>query len=74
MENIIKEIHNWIWIVLFVFCIFGLFYPLIGLLAIIFMLAPIIVAFFKGRLGCQKFCPRGSFNDVIISKIIKKSQ
>jgi polyferredoxin len=33
------------------------------------MLAPVIVAFFRGRMWCGNFCPRGSFIDNIISKI-----
>lgn len=44
-------------------------YPVIGLLAIICMLAPVIVAPFKGRYWCGNFCPRGSFYDHVLAKI-----
>jgi ferredoxin-type protein NapH len=40
-----------------------------ALLAIICMLAPAVVAIFKGRYWCGNLCPRGNFYDNIISKI-----
>lgn len=72
MNNIKKIIHSWAWILLVVFCIAGIFYPIIGAAAVLCMLAPIAVAFFKGRLWCGSFCPRGSFNDIILSKFSLK--
>jgi polyferredoxin len=62
-------VHNWAWILLVGFCVVGLIYPIIGAVAIICMLSPVVVAFFRGRLWCGNFCPRGSFNDIILSKI-----
>lgn len=72
MEKISKVIHKWVWILLIMFCVIGIFYPIIGLAALICMLAPSVVAIFKGRMWCGNFCPRGSFNDIILSKISKK--
>lgn len=72
MVNFKKFIHNWSWIILLVFCIAGLFVPAVGVAAIICMLAPVAVAFFRGRLWCGNFCPRGSMNDIILSKISRK--
>lgn len=69
MDKIIKFIHNWAWLMLIIYCVVGIFYPLIGITALICMLAPSIVAVFKGRMWCGNFCPRGSFNDKILSKI-----
>lgn len=65
-------IHQWVWLVLIFFCIVGLIYPVIGGAALICMLAPILVAFFKGRMWCGNFCPRGSFNDIVLSKLTLK--
>ncbi len=36
------------------------------------MLAPVLVSFFKGRMWCGNFCPRGSFNDILLARISKK--
>lgn len=72
MNQIKKVVHQWAWILLILFCSFGVIYPVVGIAAIICMLAPVVVAFFRGRLWCGTFCPRGSFNDVFLSKISLK--
>ena len=65
-----KKIHQLIWVLLAVFCILGFFYPVIGLAAVICMLAPSVYALFKGNRGwCGTYCPRGSFSDVILSRL-----
>jgi len=69
MNNIRKYVHKWAWTVLMIFCMVGLFYPSIGIVAIGCMLAPVVVSIFKGRYWCANFCPRGSFNDILLSKI-----
>ncbi|HEY9061861.1 MAG TPA: 4Fe-4S binding protein [Pseudobacteroides sp.] len=74
MDKAIKFIHNWVWVMLIIYCIIGVFYPLIGTVALICMLAPSIVAVFKGRMWCGNFCPRGSFNDIILSKFSRKNK
>lgn len=68
MEKVIKFIHNWAWLILIFYCVVGIFYPIVGLTALICMLAPSFIAVFKGRMWCGNFCPRGSFNDKILSK------
>lgn len=73
MKNIKKLLHKWLWTVLLVFCIAGIFYPAIGAAALICMLAPVVTAFFGGRFWCGNFCPRGSLNDIIVPKISRKS-
>jgi polyferredoxin len=67
-----RIIHQWSWLLLFSFVIAGLFYPVIGMTAIICMLAPVVMAFFKGRMWCGYFCPRGSFNDIILTKLSRR--
>jgi len=72
LEKIKRFIHQWAWTLLIVFLSVGLFYPAIGVGALICMLAPVVVSFFKGRRWCANYCPRGSFNDIILSKISRK--
>lgn len=74
MNKAINFVHNWSWILLLLFCLTGIFYPLIGIVALICMLSPSIVAFWKGRLWCGNFCPRGSFNDRILVKLSRKKK
>ena len=73
MDKIKRFIHKWIWVLLVIYCVVGIFFPLVGMAALVCMLAPSVVAIFKGRMWCGNFCPRGSFNDTILSKISKKN-
>lgn len=67
--NMFKQwFHQWSWILLIGFLLIGAFYPLVGVIAVVCMMAPVAVAFFKGRLWCGHFCPRGSFNDTLLAK------
>ncbi len=72
MIDLSKFVHKWSWTILLVFCVAGVFFPAVGIAAIVCMLAPVIMSFFKGRYWCGNFCPRGSMNDIIISKISRK--
>lgn len=69
-----KYFHKWAWSILVVFCLVGIFYPVIGIIAIICMLAPVVVSIFKGRYWCGNFCPRGSFNDILLSKVSRRNR
>lgn len=74
MTNFKRFVHKWVWVILIAFCIIGLFYPVIGIVALICMLSPSIFAFAKGRIWCGNFCPRGSFNDTILAKISRNKK
>jgi polyferredoxin len=65
--------HSVSWVLLPVFLIAGFLYPAIGILAVVCMSLPVIVAFFKGRIWCGHYCPRGSMLDFLFSSIKKKT-
>jgi len=69
-EFILKNI----WILLFVYFFLAIKYPVFGIVAVICMLAPIITSMFWGRKWCGYFCPRGNFNDQLLSKISLKKK
>lgn len=72
MKKTDHRVHHWSWLLLFAFFIAGLLSPILGLAALACMLAPVAVAFYRGRQWCGTFCPRGSFNDVLLSKISRR--
>ena len=75
MHSIRGFLHSWLWLVLLVFCVVGLFVPAAGLIAIVCMAGPWVYALFMGTRGwCGAYCPRGSFNDVLMPKISRKKQ
>ena len=53
------------WVLLIAYIVIGFFFPAAGLAAILCMSAPVIISFFKGRLWCGKFCPRGLFLNLL---------
>lgn len=55
------------WLLL-AYLIIGFFYPAIGFIALICMIAPVVFALRKGRWWCGNACPRGSFYDRILAK------
>lgn len=46
---------------LFIYLVVAYFWPIVGLAALICMLAPVIWAVFQGRVWCGNYCPRGNF-------------
>ena len=55
------------WIIL-AYLVAGYFYPVIGLLALICMIAPVAFAVRRGRWWCGNACPRGSLYDRLLAK------
>lgn len=55
------------WIIL-AYLVAGYFYPVIGLLALICMIAPVAFAVKRGRWWCGNACPRGSLYDRLLAK------
>ena len=56
------------WILL-IYIVVGFFFPVVGLIAIVCMIAPIVMSIFRGRYWCGHYCPRGNFYDKLISRI-----
>jgi ferredoxin-type protein NapH len=61
------------YIVLIIFIVAGLFDFRVGIVAVVCMIAPIIIAVFRGRFWCGNLCPRGNFYDNVVSKISKQT-
>lgn len=57
-----------LWWLLPVFVVGGWFYPYLGLLMPICMLAPVVIAPIRGRTWCGWACPRGSFLDYVMGR------
>jgi polyferredoxin len=74
MDKFMRFFHKWAWLILISYCIIGLISPALGIAAIICMLAPVLIAFARGRMWCGNFCPRGSFCDNLLVKISWKKE
>lgn len=58
------------YIILLLYLVAAVFFPTIGMIAVICMVAPIIFSLLgKGRYWCGNFCPRGNFYENAASKI-----
>ncbi len=55
------------WILLAYF-VAGYFYPVVGFVALICMVAPVAIAIYKGRWWCGNACPRGNAFDRLLAK------
>ena len=54
--------------ILFVYLALGWFYPVIGVIAFICMMGPVLTSIWRGRYWCGHFCPRGNMFDRLLSK------
>lgn len=55
------------WIFL-VYLVVGYFYPAVGIVAIVCMVAPVAIAIYRGRWWCGNACPRGNAFDRLLAK------
>ena len=75
MNNVKKLFSEWSWTLIVIFVIIGLFSPMIGSIALICMLAPVVYSAIKGNRGwCGKYCPRGGFLNKMIKRISLKGK
>jgi len=72
MNKLFELWKKYSYVLLLAFIVLSLFDFRMSLLALICMIAPIIVALFRGRFWCGNLCPRGSFYDNVLSKMSKK--
>ncbi len=68
MKNFLKLWKKYSFVLLIAFVILGLFDLRFASAALICMLAPVVVAAFRGRFWCGNLCPRGSFYDNVVAK------
>lgn len=59
--------YNLYWIII-AYLIVGYFYPVIGSLALVCMIAPVAFSVRRGRWWCGNACPRGSLYDRLLAK------
>ncbi|WP_027340416.1 4Fe-4S binding protein [Halonatronum saccharophilum] len=72
-KSFITKIGKFSWIFLVAYLILGWRYLGVGILALLCILAPPIVAVYNdGRIWCGNLCPRGSFNDNLLKKISRQ--
>ena len=57
-----------LYLILFVYLVLTLIWPVVGLAAIVCMLGPVIMAVWRGRHWCGHYCPRGNFYDRLLSR------
>ena len=57
-----------LYLILLAYLVVGFFYPVIGLLALICMIAPVAFAIRRGRWWCGNACPRGNMYDRLLAR------
>ncbi|WP_143329381.1 4Fe-4S binding protein [Clostridium beijerinckii] len=72
MKMFLKLWKKYSFTLLIGFVLLGLFDLRFAVVAIICMIAPVVVAIFKGRFWCGNLCPRGNFYDNVVSKFSNK--
>lgn len=58
------------YLILVIYLVLGFFViPALGIIALVCMVAPVVMAFYSGREWCGKYCPRGSLWDSVLTKL-----
>lgn len=73
IDIFISHFQKYSWILVVLILLYGWFSPLLAFITFVCMIGPVIFAFSYGRAWCGNFCPRGSFNNVVLSKISFKN-
>lgn len=68
-----NRVHSVSWVLLPSFIVAGAIFPEAGILAVVCMALPVIVGYFKGRIWCGHYCPRGSLLDLVFSGVRRKA-
>lgn len=69
------EWKKYSYLILILYMLAGFFvWPALGIIALVCMLAPVILAPFRGRQWCGVYCPRGSLWDSVFAKIISRRE
>ncbi|MCD4703269.1 MAG: 4Fe-4S binding protein [Methanosarcinaceae archaeon] len=63
------KITPYIWLIVFIVSIGGLWFPILGYVMAVVMLTLMTTAVFRGRWFCGNLCPRGSLYDFTVSKM-----
>ncbi|MBI4633490.1 MAG: 4Fe-4S binding protein [Deltaproteobacteria bacterium] len=66
--------QRWLWWILPFMMIAGWRYPVLGYFIPFCMVAGLGIAIFRGRSWCDWLCPRGSFWDVVLSRVSMKKK
>ncbi|MDR3593143.1 MAG: 4Fe-4S binding protein [Negativicutes bacterium] len=65
-----KNWKSYSYLVLGIYLAVGFFlFPVIGSVALFCMLAPVVMAFSRGREWCGRYCPRGSLWDQVLARV-----
>ncbi len=54
--------------ILFAYLILGWFYPVVGFIAFICMIGPVLTSIWRGRFWCGNICPRGNMYDKLLAR------
>jgi polyferredoxin len=58
---------NLYWIII-AYIALGWFFPVVGLIAFVCMIGPVLTSIWRGRYWCGNICPRGNMYDRLLSK------
>ncbi|MBP2030493.1 polyferredoxin [Methanohalophilus levihalophilus] len=66
------KITPYLWIIVLIAAIGGLWYPILGYMMLVVMVTLLTTSVFRGRWFCGNLCPRGSLYDFVLGKFSRK--